>query len=313
MRRVMRMKVGMAMRSRSRIQVVIIVVKVVNNIIREWRIAATVRHWASPARLFPLSPWSPKMLAQSIGDDTTAVLHNLARRASLVVGNARVAADDGRSALAVAVERVAKVGGGRGMSAILGQVLIAVTVDYFDARAGHARLGRFDGFGSPLGFLAQPLGHVLVPCEHVIIGLFRESLFWQQLGKDLGRGRVDNVKLGDAVLQKRNVLVWTKQQLDGLPCHKALWLQRGYRRYCVAVRVRGRLERVQTSERLVDEADGGGGSVEEENVVVAADSLVKGGELCGGDVCAVLGGAEVGGLCGEAEVSGGTTRRRPWC
>lgn len=73
------------------------------------------------------------------------------------------------------------------------------------------------------------------------------------------------------------MLFRTKQQLDCLPCHKALLLQCRYSRTAITVVLGRGLKAVECAERAIDEGNGRRRRICEEHIVVAAYMAVPGG------------------------------------
>lgn len=139
-----------------------------------------------------------------------------------------------------------------------------------------------------LRFDAQSLRDARVPCHHVCVGPAWESFIWKLLRKRLSVYGVAHVVDLQGALHERDVFVGSEQELDGLPCHEAGWLEGGDGGGGVAVVFGVRLDRVQASEGFVYEGDGLRGHVQKQGVVVAANGAVEGCKLSWGKVCGVV-------------------------
>ena len=129
-----------------------------------------------------------------------------------------------------------------------------------------------------LSFLLEVLKDSIVPFDHVFVGRQGERLLWQRPGEQLAGG-IANIVLPHRFLKVRDVLVWSQEELDHLPSHKASWLKSGDGGWGVIVA--GGLQRVRASQRLVDERQGRVRGVEKERIVIAAHGTIESGQLDG--------------------------------
>jgi hypothetical protein len=129
------------------------------------------------------------------------------------------------------------------------------------------------------GFTPQALGHAFVPGLHGIVRAVREAFLGEQLRKELAGLWILDVELLDCLLQKRNVLLGSQQQLYRLPRDESPPLQRRDRWRTVAIIVGRGLQAMECAQRPVYEGDGRRRRLDEQHVVVAAHGPVEGGEL----------------------------------